>query len=72
MFSRKIASALALLSLSIAAPAAAKNYSPAKVIQAMKVNNQRLRIIVEHRGRFYQDCPENSTCAMNATTREGD
>jgi len=57
--------------LSIAAPALAKNYSPAKVIQAMKANNQRLRIVVEHRGRFYQDCPENSACAMNATTAEG-
>lgn len=71
MSARRITSVFAFLSLAIAAPAVAKNYSPAKVIQAMKVNNQRLRIIVEHRGRFYQDCPENSVCAMNATTREG-
>lgn len=49
---------------------AATNYSPAKVIQAMKKDNKRLRIIAEHRGYFHQDCPENSICSIEETTRE--
>ncbi|APX65760.1 hypothetical protein AV944_07820 [Sphingomonas sp. LK11] len=49
---------------------AATNYSPAKVIQAMKKDNTRLRIIAEHRGYFHQDCPENSICSIEETTRE--
>jgi hypothetical protein len=50
---------------------AATNYSPSKVIQAMKKDNARLRIIAEHRGYFHQDCPENSICSVEETTREG-
>ncbi len=49
---------------------AATNYSPAKVIQAMKKDNKRLRIIAEHRGYFHQDCPENSICSIEEATRE--
>jgi len=56
---------------SLSSPVMAKNYSPSKVINAMGVANNRLHIIVEHRGAFHQDCPENSNCSINATAHEG-
>lgn len=65
--------AVLLVGATLFSPAAlsAKNYSPVKVIQAMGEDNTRLRIIAEHRGAFHQDCPENSICAINETSREG-
>ncbi|KQR81363.1 glycerophosphodiester phosphodiesterase family protein [Sphingomonas sp. Leaf343] len=62
---------IAFAIVTLAAPAVAENYSPAKVIQAMKVDNSRLRIVVEHRGHFSGGCPENSACAMAATADGG-
>ncbi len=51
------------------AQAWAENYSPTKVIAAMKQNNPRLKIIMLHRGHFSQGCPENSGCAITAASR---
>ncbi len=72
MIPRRFLGALIVAMVTLSTPAAAKqNYSPAKVIEAMKANNHNLRIIVEHRGSFSQDCPENSICAINATGNAG-
>lgn len=72
MISRhSVLAAIAAITVTMAAPASAENYSPVKVIQAMKVNNPHLRIIAAHRGHFMRGCPENSICSIDQTANDG-